>query len=98
MAREPTKIIRAYVNQEAMVLIEPSAKRRRVTLLTPDSPRIYCVLDTRPETIGLNRTYKLPVMPKGQRIPFVLEPEQFLVSAAETGQAEFAIILEVLDA
>lgn len=96
----PTEMIRATVVQEARVVLEPcldpNVKVRRVQVLVPASPPLLGGLDTTPDNIGPNRTYKIMVLPPGAAIVFHLRNEQFLVLAAQEAKAHPTLIVEYM--
>ena len=94
---------RATCRQSARVMLEPEPSDappgsvRRVQVLVPPSPKCYLTLDETPESLGPNRTYKMPVASPGAALVFHLLPEQFLVGASHEGNAEFSIIVEYIE-
>ena len=110
--RKPTQTFRETVKQEAAIILgpeddAPANSFRKVTVLVPESPRVYFDIDrnvqqgfydesTNPDKpdIGPNRNYTMPPAPTGQCISFVLLPGQHILAMADDGYAIFMIIVE----
>lgn len=91
-----TEMRRTTLTQEWQMIVEPATMRRHVQLLTPESPKIFAVLDMSPGDLGPNRAYKGVEMPGGQAICFHLEPGQYLCGVSQAGLAEAGVIIEYL--
>lgn len=94
-----TELRRETLTQEIRVFEPPlehapPGSYRVVQVLVPMSPKVSVGLDVTPQRLGLNREYKLPVLPPGAQIRFQLLPDQFLVGCANVGYAEVSIIVE----
>lgn len=70
------------------------ACERHINVILPEGPIVFMVLDTPPEVIGPNFTYKTPPFEGGKPIYFKLEPHQKIFAATERGLVTFAIIVE----
>lgn len=100
MLYRKTQILRATLTQEIRVIVGPDLDApprsyRNVQLLVPDSPRVSATVDQTPESFGLNREYKLPVLSPGAQIQFKLLPDQYIVAVVGgQGIAEMSAIIE----
>jgi hypothetical protein len=109
----PTELLRVTVDQQGRSAINAIALGdgpvlapatqpglRRVTVMTPDAPRVLLSIDEAVAVAGLNRTqYKWPVLPPSATIFFHLGPEQAVYASAEQGggMATFAMLVEHLE-
>lgn len=75
----------------------PQGSVRRVQVLVPSAPKAYLDIDKRPELIGPDRTYKMPVASAGAALVFHLLPEQWLIAAAHEGYVELSLIVEYIE-
>ena len=96
----PTEMFRATAIQEARVVLEPcldpNVKVRRVQVLVPMGSSLVGGLDTTPDELGPNRTYKIAELPPGAAIVFHLTNEQFFVLASKDGLAFASLIVEYM--
>lgn len=96
---KPTHAYRATLVQEARIFLPPDTDAlpgcyRLVQVMIPESPRVSIAFDVRPEEIGPNREYKLPVWSPGAQIRFEMLPDQWLLGASNIGFAEVSVIVE----
>lgn len=102
MIRKPTEVIRATCIQELRVILGPEAGPvpvggyRKVQVMIPPSPTIFLMLDVDPRELGLNRTYKVPVMSSGARLELHLLPHQFIIAASEERIGDVSLVVEYL--
>jgi hypothetical protein len=97
--RKATYDVRVLLSQEIRTFLEPELDAppgswRRVQLLIPQSPEVYLGIDQKPEALGLNRNYKLPLYPPGAQITVALLPHQFLSGCAGIATAKLSMIVE----
>lgn len=100
-----TQILRATVSQEIRQILGTEegvpGRYREVQLLMPDSPVTYVAIGKGDEELGvqagLNRTYKLPVVPPGAQVTIRLLPHQTLWAAAESGISRMTLVVEYME-
>lgn len=97
--RKPTYDQRVLLTQEIRTFLDPEADApegswRRVQVLIPQSPDVFIGIDQKPEKLGLNRNYKLPLYPPGAQITLALLPGQFLSGCAGLNHAVVSVIVE----
>lgn len=97
--RKPTLILRENITQDLRVVLEPELDApadsyRRVQVLIPPSPDVFVGLDVSPEELGINRTYKVPLMAPGAQIPLHLQAHQFIIAAVGESNTPLTIIVE----
>jgi hypothetical protein len=92
----PTRFVRATVETSFREVLDACELQceRHVNVILPEGPIVFMVLDTPPEVIGPNFSYKTPPFEGGKPIHFKLEPHQKIYAAAERGVVTFAIIVE----
>lgn len=110
--RKPTTSPRLTVVQEFRTIIpaelDAQGGTRRVTLMTPASPRINFVITphemrteeggsvmiTEPAELGSNRHYKGTPLPLASTIHFTLDAHQTIIAASVEGMGELGAIVE----
>lgn len=96
-----TLIGRITMPQEIRVLLPPELEApegswRKVQIVLPGSPSVFLGLDIDPQTLGLNRSYKLAKMSSSVPLVFVLTPEQFIIGGSDIGIAYASIVVQYL--
>lgn len=91
-----SETVRATLSQELRILLQPTTEKvlRRVQVIVPASPRVYCVVDPKEADVGTNKNYNFPVFHPGQVIQFTLAPSQSLAGMADVGRADLALVVE----
>lgn len=84
---------REVVDQQARVIVEPSADFRVVRILFPQSPDVGVGIDSKGEDIAFSRLYDWPVAPKDRFVKIPLEPGQFISAAAASGFAVLSVLI-----
>ena len=98
--RKPSVFDRTTVSQEIRQIVEPEAGAapgswREVQLLIPLEPVCFVTLEPDAASkFGVDRTYKLPVIPPGAQVTINLLPGQGVWAAAKSGFALIAVTVE----
>jgi len=81
----------------------PEGSYRKVQIVVPQSPQVFCVLDREPQRgftedgFASDRNYQLPFLQPGQRTVFMLAPDQMMSMSCETEMAAVSIICEYVE-
>lgn len=91
---------RTTVSQEIRQIVEPEVGAppgswREVQLLIPLEPVCFVTLEPdAAQKFGVNRTYKLPVIPPGAQVTINILADQGVWAAAKSGMALIAVTVE----